>query len=49
MWIITVWQCFSPDVTVQGFWKCCISNTVDETDDDMMWNGNDDEEDIKGD
>jgi hypothetical protein len=25
-------------VTVKGFKKCCISNAVDETDDDMLWN-----------
>jgi hypothetical protein len=30
------WQCISPDVIVRGFKKCCISNEVDETDDDML-------------
>jgi hypothetical protein len=25
------WQCVSPKVILKGF-KCCISNTVDETD-----------------
>jgi len=28
------WQCISPGVTV----KCCMSNVVNETDDDMLWN-----------
>ena len=23
---------------MKGFTKCCISNAVDETDDDMLWN-----------
>ena len=38
MWIITAQQCISPEVTVKGFKKCCISNAMDETD-DMLWNG----------
>jgi hypothetical protein len=37
MWIITAWQHISPEVTVKGFRKCCISSAVDET--DMLWNG----------
>jgi len=33
------WQHISPEVTVKGFKKYCISNAVDETDDDdMLWN-----------
>jgi hypothetical protein len=24
---------------VQGFKKCCISNSVDKSDDGMLWNG----------
>jgi len=38
MWITTAWQSVSPDVTVKGLDKCCISNTVDEiNDDDVEW------------
>ena len=36
MWIIRASQHISPEVTVKGFKKCCISKTVD---DDMLWNG----------
>ena len=43
MWIITAWQCMSPGVTVKGPKKRCISNAVDETDGDMLWNGNEEE------
>jgi hypothetical protein len=25
VWTITVWQCISPEVDVQGFKECCIS------------------------
>ena len=38
MWIITVWLHFSPEVTMTGFKKCCISNAMDRTD-GMLWNG----------
>ena len=34
------WQHISSDVTVKGFSKCCISNAMEGTDDDMLWNGN---------
>ena len=42
MWIITAWQHISPQVTVKGFKKCCISKAVDGTDDDMLWNDEED-------
>jgi hypothetical protein len=32
------WQRISPDVTVKSFRKCCVSNAVDGTDGDMLWN-----------
>jgi hypothetical protein len=40
MWITTAWQWISPEVTVKGVKKCCISNAADGTDDDMLWDGN---------
>ena len=43
MWILIAWQCISPEVIVNGFKKCRISNAVDETDDDMLWNGSEDD------
>jgi len=39
MWIITAWQYISPAVILKGFKKCWLSNAVDETDDDTLWNG----------
>jgi len=47
MWIITLWQCRSSAVTVKGFKKCCISIAVDETDNDMLWNGSAEDGDVK--
>jgi hypothetical protein len=38
MWITRSWQHISPEVTVKGFKKCCVSSVVDGTDDDMLWN-----------
>jgi len=32
------WQCISPEVTVKSSMKCCVSNAVDGTNDDMLWN-----------
>jgi len=29
VWIITAWQNISPEVTVKGFKKRCVSNAVD--------------------
>jgi len=40
VWIIIAWQHISLDVIVKGVEKCCISYALDETDDDMLWNGN---------
>ena len=38
MWIITAWQCISPEVT-EGFYRVLsIIKAMDETD-DMQWNG----------
>jgi hypothetical protein len=36
MWIIMTWQCISPEMTVKGFKKCCISSVAYESDDDML-------------
>jgi hypothetical protein len=38
MWITTAWQSVSPEMTVKGCKKCCVSNVVDGTDEDMLWN-----------
>jgi len=39
MWIITEWQCISPDVIVKDFKKCCISTALNENNNGMLWNG----------
>jgi hypothetical protein len=47
VWIITTWWCISPEVNVKGGKKCPISNAVNETDDDMLWNGNEEDGNVK--
>ena len=37
--IVMALQHISPEVIVKGFKRCCISNAVYGTDDDMLWNG----------
>jgi hypothetical protein len=41
------WQCVSPEVTVKGFKKCCVSSAVDGTDDDVLWNGSEEDGNIR--
>jgi hypothetical protein len=47
MWITTVWQCVSPDMTVKGFRKCCISNAGHEIDDDVLGNGSEEDRNVR--
>jgi hypothetical protein len=47
VWIITAWQRVSPEVTVKGFKKCCVSNAMDGTDCDMLWNGSEEDGDVR--
>jgi hypothetical protein len=47
MCITTAWQCISPEVTVKGVKKCCISNEADGTDDDMLWKHSDEDGDVR--
>jgi len=47
MFIITAWQRISLGVSVQGYKKCCISNAMGETDDDMLWNGSEEDGNVR--
>ena len=40
-------QRISPEVTVKGFNKCYISNSVDETDGGMLWNGREEDGNVR--
>jgi len=43
-WIIRAWWCI---LTVKGFKKCCISNAVDGTGDDMLWSGSEEDGNVR--
>jgi hypothetical protein len=47
MWIITAWQCISPEENVKGFKMCCVSNAVDQTDDVRLWNGSEEDGNVR--
>jgi len=34
-------------MTVKGYNKCCISNAAGDTDDDMLWNGREEDRDVR--
>ena len=40
-------QHISPEVTVKGFKYCCMSNAMDGTDDDMWWNGSEEDGNVR--
>jgi hypothetical protein len=40
-------QSISSKVIVEGFKKCCISSAVDETDDDMLRSGSDEDGNVR--
>jgi hypothetical protein len=41
VWIITAWQHISPELTV-----CCICNALEGTDDNIIWNGGEEDENV---
>ena len=43
MWIITAWLCISPQVILKGFKRCYTSKAVDKTDDEIPWDGSEEE------
>jgi hypothetical protein len=46
-WFIMASQHISPEVIVKGFKKCYISNAVDGTDDDLLWNDSEEDGNVR--
>jgi len=44
----TACQCISPVVIVKGFQKCGRCSAMDGTDDDMLWNGSEEDRECYG-
>jgi hypothetical protein len=40
-------QGISSEVTLKGFNKCCVSNAVEGADYDMLWNGSEDDGNVR--
>jgi hypothetical protein len=36
-WILQAWEDLNPNTIIRGFKKCSISNSLDGTEDDMLW------------
>jgi hypothetical protein len=47
MWIIRAGQRISPEMTVKVWRKLCISSAVDGTDDVMLWNGSEEDGNVR--
>jgi uncharacterized cysteine cluster protein YcgN (CxxCxxCC family) len=47
MWMKTACQHISPEVIVKGCKKCCVSNVMDGAEDDMLWNGIEEDGNVK--
>jgi hypothetical protein len=47
VWFILTWQYISPDMTVKVFKKCCISDAMDGTKDNMLWNESEKDGDVR--
>ena len=37
-WIIDCWKTLDKQIIVKSFKRCCISNAMDGTEDDILWN-----------
>uniref|UniRef100_A0A8C9ZJZ3 Pogo transposable element derived with KRAB domain n=1 Tax=Sander lucioperca TaxID=283035 RepID=A0A8C9ZJZ3_SANLU len=38
-WILQAWDAISQESIIHGFKKCCISNALDGSEDDILWEG----------
>lgn len=44
-WILSSWHTISPDSIIKGFKKCCVSNALDGSEDDVLWAESDEQSD----
>ena len=47
MWNITAWQSISPEVIATDVKKCCTSNVGDGTDGNMLWDGSEEDGNVR--
>jgi hypothetical protein len=45
LWVSVAWKAIPESINVRSFKKCCISNTLDESEDDILWEDDSEDED----
>jgi hypothetical protein len=44
-WVLGAWKAFPESIIIRSFKKCCISNALDGSEDDILWKDDVEEED----
>ena len=44
-WVLAAWKSIEAPMIVTSFRKCCISNSLNGSKDDVLWNAEDDDDD----
>jgi hypothetical protein len=44
-WISIAWKEVSPMIVQKSFQKCCVTNALDGSEDDLIWENNNDDDD----
>jgi hypothetical protein len=39
-WVLAAWKAIPESIIVRSFKKCCISNALDRSEDDILWEDN---------
>jgi hypothetical protein len=45
-WVLAAWKAIPESIIVRSFKKCCISNALDGSKDDILWKGDVEEKDV---
>ena len=44
-WVLAAWKAILESIIVRSFKKCCISNALDGSEDDILWKDDEDKDD----
>ena len=44
-WVSAAWKVILESIIIRSFKKCCISNALDGSEDDILWEGDDEDKD----
>ena len=45
-WVLSTWTSIPAELVAKSFKKCCISSTLDGTEDDLLWDDDKDDSDV---